>query len=102
MLVAISCPSLTIILSLVGAMCMSFLGLILPAVLDICVKYDTGYGPIKIYLISSLLLGFLGLVGAIVGTYVPIQEWVFTYTRENHTMRAIYYGVFNEKYSDDI
>ncbi|XP_014091313.3 proton-coupled amino acid transporter-like protein CG1139 isoform X1 [Bactrocera oleae] len=101
-LIAISCPSLTIILSLVGALCMSFLGLILPAILDICVKYDIGYGPIKIYLLSSLLLVILGLVGAIIGTYVSIQEWIFTYTRENHMMKTLYYGVFNEKYSDFI
>lgn len=81
---------------------MSFLGLILPAILDICVKYDIGYGPIKIYLLSSLLLVILGLVGAIIGTYVSIQEWIFTYTRENHMMKTLYYGVFNEKYSDFI
>ncbi|XP_049307026.1 proton-coupled amino acid transporter-like protein CG1139 [Bactrocera dorsalis] len=99
-LIAVSCPSLTVILSLVGALCMSFLGLILPAILDICVKYETGYGPIKIYLLTSLLVAFLGLVGAVIGTYVSIQEWIFTYTREDHMMKALYYGVFNEKYTE--
>ncbi|XP_054740052.1 proton-coupled amino acid transporter-like protein CG1139 isoform X1 [Anastrepha obliqua] len=83
-LIGIACPKLTLVLSLMGALCMSCLGLILPAILDICVKYETGYGPLKLYLLLSTLSVFIGIVGAVAGTYVAIHEWILMYTDRKH------------------
>uniref|UniRef100_A0A1A9W7L0 Amino acid transporter transmembrane domain-containing protein n=1 Tax=Glossina brevipalpis TaxID=37001 RepID=A0A1A9W7L0_9MUSC len=76
---AIVLPDLSLFLSLVGAFCLSVLGLIFPPLLQICVQYRTGYGKWKLRLIKNLFLVTFGAVGGIVGTYVSITEIVQAY-----------------------
>ncbi|XP_037938181.1 proton-coupled amino acid transporter-like protein CG1139 [Teleopsis dalmanni] len=76
---AVAIPDLSLFLSLVGAFCLSILGLIFPALLQICVQYHTGYGPWKIRLTKNLLLVAFGAFGGIIGTYVSIVEIVEAY-----------------------
>ncbi|XP_075162004.1 arcus [Haematobia irritans] len=78
---AIAIPDLSLFLSLVGSFCLSILGLIFPALLQICVQYTTGYGPWKIRLMKNILLVAFGVLGGVVGTYVSIDEIVQAYNK---------------------
>uniref|UniRef100_T1PB60 Transmembrane amino acid transporter protein n=1 Tax=Musca domestica TaxID=7370 RepID=T1PB60_MUSDO len=78
---AVAIPDLSLFLSLVGSFCLSILGLIFPALLQICVQYTTGYGPWKIRLTKNLLLVAFGALGGVVGTYVSIVEIVDAYNK---------------------
>ncbi|XP_067633686.1 proton-coupled amino acid transporter-like protein CG1139 isoform X2 [Eurosta solidaginis] len=77
--IAVALPNLTLILSLVGAFSLSFLGLIFPAMIDISIRYEEGYGPIKIYLILSIVVIVCALAGGITGSYVPIEQLIQLY-----------------------
>ncbi|EDW29622.1 GL22912 [Drosophila persimilis] len=76
---AIAIPDLSVFLSLVGSFCLSILGLIFPALLQICVQYEHGYGPLRIKLIINILLLCFGVFGGVVGTYVSILEIIAVY-----------------------
>lgn len=78
-LLAVAIPDLSLFLSLVGAFCLSILGLIFPALLDLCCRYTTTYGKWKIHLIKDVLIVCFGVVGGIIGTYVSIAEIVEAY-----------------------
>ncbi|KAH8365862.1 hypothetical protein KR093_006694, partial [Drosophila rubida] len=73
---AIAIPDLSLFLSLVGSFCLSILGLIFPALLQICVQYEQGYGPFRLKLVVNLLLLTFGFFGGIIGTYVSIVDIV--------------------------
>lgn len=78
---AVLVPDLSLFLSLVGSFCLSILGIIFPALLQICVQYRSGYGPWKIRLTKNLLLVAFGVFGGVVGTYVSIVEIVENYKK---------------------
>jgi len=75
----VAIPDLSVFLSLVGSFCLSILGLIFPALLQICVQYSEGYGPFRIKLIINVLLLCFGVFGGVVGTYVSIVDIVEVY-----------------------
>ncbi|XP_068141882.1 proton-coupled amino acid transporter-like protein CG1139 [Drosophila tropicalis] len=76
---AVAIPDLSVFLSLVGSFCLSFLGLIFPALLQISVHYDLGYGAFRYKLIINLLLLAFGIFGGAVGTYVSITDIIAVY-----------------------
>ncbi|XP_030570511.1 proton-coupled amino acid transporter-like protein CG1139 [Drosophila novamexicana] len=77
---AIAIPDLSLFLSLVGSFCLSVLGLIFPALLQICVQYETGYGPAGYRLLVNLLLLLFGIFGGVVGTYVSIVDIIKSFS----------------------
>ncbi|KAL1517835.1 hypothetical protein ABEB36_001549 [Hypothenemus hampei] len=77
---AILIPNLGGFISLVGAVCLSMLGLIFPAVIDLVTFYDEpGLGKYNWRLYKNLFLIFFGLVGFLTGTYVSIKEIIDSY-----------------------
>ncbi|XP_060519999.1 proton-coupled amino acid transporter-like protein CG1139 isoform X2 [Cylas formicarius] len=73
--VAIVVPDLGGFISLVGAVCLSMLGLIFPAIIDLVTFYeDPGLGSFNWRLYKNLALVLFGLVGFLTGTYVSIIE----------------------------
>lgn len=72
-LVAIQYPDFGLLLSLVGSFCLAQLGLILPGIVDICLRYEEDYGPGKIFLIRSMLFICMGLAGGVAGTVVTLE-----------------------------
>ncbi|XP_055910080.1 proton-coupled amino acid transporter-like protein CG1139 [Eupeodes corollae] len=78
-LCAVAIPDLSLFLSLVGAFCLSILGLIFPALLELCCRYSTTYGKWKFHLVKDLLIVCFGIIGGIIGTYVSISEIVEAY-----------------------
>ncbi|XP_016956268.1 proton-coupled amino acid transporter-like protein CG1139 [Drosophila biarmipes] len=72
-LVAIQYPDFGLLLSFVGSFCLAQLGLILPGIVDLCVRYEEGYGPGRILLFRSMLFILMGLAGGMTGTVVTLR-----------------------------
>ncbi|KAE8750912.1 hypothetical protein FOCC_FOCC002340 [Frankliniella occidentalis] len=81
--VAIAIPHLGPFISLVGAVCLSTLGLMFPAVIEIVTFWDTpgglGAGNWKVY--KNLAIIAFGILGFVTGTYVSIQEFVHEFSK---------------------
>ncbi|XP_068912540.1 proton-coupled amino acid transporter-like protein pathetic isoform X3 [Tenebrio molitor] len=72
--IAICIPVLDEFISLVGAVCLSMLGLIFPAIIELVTFYERpGLGRFNWKLYKSLFLISFGLLGFATGTYVSIQ-----------------------------
>ncbi|KAH8278192.1 hypothetical protein KR044_001548, partial [Drosophila immigrans] len=79
-LAAVAIPDLGIFLSLVGALCLSILGLMFPALLHICVLYQDGYGRLRYKLVINILLIIFGGFGGALGTFTSVDEIIDTYS----------------------
>lgn len=74
-LIAISIPNLGGFISLVGAVCLSMLGLIFPGIIDLVTFYEEpGLGRYNWRLWKNLFLICFGVIGFLTGSYVSIQE----------------------------
>uniref|UniRef100_A0A8D8V943 Proton-coupled amino acid transporter 4 n=3 Tax=Cacopsylla melanoneura TaxID=428564 RepID=A0A8D8V943_9HEMI len=88
--VAMSIPNLGPFISLVGAICLSTLGLMFPSVIELIVCWDTpGLGTLNWILWKNLFIIGFGVLGFLTGTYTSIDEMVTTWldhTPVNHTI----------------
>ncbi|KAJ8974872.1 hypothetical protein NQ317_002645 [Molorchus minor] len=66
---AISVPLLGLFISLIGAFCLSALGIAFPAIIEMCAYWPDKLGPCKWILIKDVLLIFIGIVGLCAGSY---------------------------------
>jgi len=72
--VAMLVPKLEIIISLIGALFFSILGLFIPAVVEMITYWEKGLGFLKWVLWKDVLLVLLSLFAMISGTYISIME----------------------------
>lgn len=73
--ISIAIPTIGPFISLIGAVCLSTLGLIFPSLIEIVTFYERpGFGRFNWVLIKNILLICFGIVGFFTGTYVSIQE----------------------------
>lgn len=73
--IAIVVPNLSGFISLVGAVCLSMLGMIFPAIIESLTMYEEpGFGKWSWRLYKNIFLIIFGLVGFLTGSYVSIQE----------------------------
>lgn len=76
--IAIAIPHLGPLISLVGAVCLSTLGLMFPALIEIVTFWDTpgglGAGNWKIW--KNVVVIAFGMLGFVTGTYVSLQEFI--------------------------
>lgn len=70
-LLAISIPRLGLFISLFGALCLSALGIVFPAIMELCVKWPN-FGPLKYIVWKDILLIIFGLIGLVAGTYTSL------------------------------
>ncbi|KAH8262480.1 hypothetical protein KR026_008050, partial [Drosophila bipectinata] len=74
--IAVALPNLGPFISLIGAVCLSTLGMIVPAVIELAVYHeDPGFGRFKWRLWKNSGLILFGVVGFVAGTYVSILEF---------------------------
>lgn len=74
-LVAAGIPNLGPFISLIGAVCLSTLGLIFPSVIEIVTYWERpGMGKLNWRLWKNVSLIVFGIVGFLTGTYVSILE----------------------------
>ncbi|CAG9138110.1 unnamed protein product [Plutella xylostella] len=74
--IAIAIPNLGPFISLVGAVCLSFLGLIFPSVIETVTYWDrpNGLGRFNWILWKNLFLICFGILGFLTGSYVSIMD----------------------------
>lgn len=74
---AIAIPHLGPFISLVGAVCLSTLGLMFPAVIELITFWDTpgGLGAYNWKVYKNMAVIAFGMLGFVTGTYVSIQEF---------------------------
>ncbi|EDW33353.1 GL19897 [Drosophila persimilis] len=75
-LVAVGVPNLAALTELEGAFSLSNLNLLCPALIDIFLNYDVGYGRLRWKLVRDLLLIVVGLVFGIVGCTMAMKQLV--------------------------
>lgn len=72
---AIAIPNIGPFISLIGAVCLSTLGLMFPSIIEIITFYERpGYGKFKWRLWKNILLIMFGITGFCTGTYVSLHE----------------------------
>lgn len=73
--ISVAVPTIGPFISLIGAVCLSTLGLIFPSLIEIITFYERpGFGRFNWILIKNILLIIFGVIGFFTGTYVSIQE----------------------------
>jgi len=83
--IAVALPNLGPFISLIGAVCLSTLGMIVPSVIELAVYYeDPGYGRFKWRLWKNSCLILFGIVGFLTGTYVSIREFQAEFNKSGH------------------
>lgn len=77
---AVAIPQLGLFISLFGALCLSALGLMFPAIMNACVNFPDRFGPLKAYLVKDSFIFLIGIVGMVAGTYSALAAIVRTFT----------------------
>lgn len=75
---AVAIPNLELFISLFGSLCLSFLGLVAPALIDMSVHWND-FGRFNWRLWQNGFLTIFGLAGLVTGTYTSLLEIVHTY-----------------------
>ncbi|XP_030372604.1 proton-coupled amino acid transporter-like protein CG1139 isoform X1 [Scaptodrosophila lebanonensis] len=79
--IAVALPNLGPFISLIGAVCLSTLGMIVPAIIELAVYHeDPGYGRFNWRLCKNIGLILFGIVGFVTGTYISILEFHAEFT----------------------
>lgn len=74
-IIAMAIPNLGPFITLIGAVCLSGLGLIFPAIIEIVTLWEQpGLGKCNWILIKNLFLIVFGIIVLVTGTYVSIIE----------------------------
>lgn len=74
-LIAIAIPTIGPFISLIGAVCLSTLGLMFPSIIELVTCYERpGFGRFNWVLWKNCLLIFFGVVGFVLGSYVSVLE----------------------------
>lgn len=69
-------PDLELFISLCGAIFLSSLGLLTPAIVDTVHKWERGLGFLNWILWKNIFIGFISLVALFAGSYVSIKNMV--------------------------
>lgn len=73
--ISVAVPQIGPLISLIGAVCLSTLGLVFPSVIEIVTYYERpGFGRFNWILWKNCLLITFGVIGFFTGTYVSILE----------------------------
>jgi proton-coupled amino acid transporter len=79
-IVAVAVPTISPFMSLIGALCFSMLGLIMPAIIEVVTFWDGGLGPHRWRLWKNVVIGVFGVIAMVFGSYTSIVEIVKLYT----------------------
>ncbi|XP_046413504.1 proton-coupled amino acid transporter-like protein pathetic [Neodiprion fabricii] len=73
-LVAVAVPKIMPFVGLIGALCFSILGLIMPPIVELIVRWDEGFGRGYWLIVKTILVASFGLVVLLFGTYTAILD----------------------------
>lgn len=81
--IAAAIPNLGPFISLIGAVCLSTLGLIFPSLIELVVLWESGLGRYNWILWKNIALMLFGVLGFVTGSYVSIQEIIAEYSSQH-------------------
>ncbi|XKL65978.1 hypothetical protein PGB90_009398 [Kerria lacca] len=73
-LLAIAIPYLNLFISLIGALCLSMLGITFPALIEICILYPNNFGKLNYILLKNVILIIIGIFAGVLGTVLAITD----------------------------
>ncbi|XP_049945298.1 proton-coupled amino acid transporter-like protein pathetic [Schistocerca serialis cubense] len=79
---AVAVPTIGPFMSLIGALCMSVLGIMVPALIEVVTFWDSGLGRFKWLLWKNVLVCVFGLMALMFGTYTSIEEIILVYSSD--------------------
>lgn len=71
-LLAVAIPYLNLFISLIGALCLSMLGIAFPALIEICLRYPDKFGRMYYILVRDVVLVIVGILAGGLGTFLAI------------------------------
>ncbi|XP_054276149.1 proton-coupled amino acid transporter-like protein CG1139 [Macrosteles quadrilineatus] len=79
---ALVIPMLDLFISLIGALCLSTLGILFPPLIEICVLYSQN--KLKFFnLTRNILVVIIGLMGLLIGTYLSVADIISRFLGES-------------------
>ncbi|XP_054276883.1 proton-coupled amino acid transporter-like protein CG1139 isoform X2 [Macrosteles quadrilineatus] len=75
---ALTIPQIDIVISLIGALCISCLGMIFPFTLELVTRYPNDFGRWNWILIKDIILILLGFGILVIGTYTSLYTFLFS------------------------
>lgn len=69
---AAAIPYIGLFISLVGALCISVLGIVCPALMEICILYQDKLTPLTV--VKNVFFIVVGIVGLLIGTYTSGRD----------------------------
>jgi len=79
-ILAVAVPTISPFISLIGALCFSVLGLVVPAFIEVITFWDNGLGPYRWRLWKNVIVGSFGMMALTFGSYTSIKEIASLYT----------------------
>jgi proton-coupled amino acid transporter len=92
---AVAVPTISPFISLIGALCFSILGLIVPAFIEVITFWDHGLGPWRWRLWKNVIVSIFGFMALVFGSYTSIKEIAKLYTDTPESLSA--YSVNNTR-----
>ncbi|KAK4887000.1 hypothetical protein RN001_003271 [Aquatica leii] len=80
--IAVAVPNLEPIISLVGSICFSTLGLLVPAIVDTVLYWEEGLGCLKWRLIQNIFLAAFSIFALVSGTVTSIESLINSFNKE--------------------
>ena len=87
-LLAVAVPTIGPFIALIGALCFSFLGLIIPLLIEIVTYWDVGFGPCNWVIIKNIFLFIFGVLALIFGSYTSIVDIVKLYVPQDEVLNG--------------
>lgn len=79
-LLAVVVPTIGPFLGLIGALCFSVLGLIIPVFIEIVTFWDIGFGPCYWLIWKNVLVLIFGVLALIFGSYTSVLDIIAVYS----------------------
>ncbi|KAK9499308.1 hypothetical protein O3M35_002361 [Rhynocoris fuscipes] len=83
---AVAVPQIGPFLGLIGALCFSLLGIVIPALIETVTYWEKGFGPFNWIAWKNLFLVIFGLLALTFGSYTSIVDIISEYTGQPETM----------------
>uniref|UniRef100_A0A1B6DLW5 Amino acid transporter transmembrane domain-containing protein n=1 Tax=Clastoptera arizonana TaxID=38151 RepID=A0A1B6DLW5_9HEMI len=88
-LLAVAVPTIGPFLGLIGALCFSILGLIIPVFIEIVTFWDIGFGPCNWLIWKNILVLIFGVMALIFGSYTSILDIIEMYSPKDDILTAL-------------
>ncbi|XP_075972587.1 proton-coupled amino acid transporter-like protein pathetic [Anticarsia gemmatalis] len=82
--IAAAFPNLELVISFVGAVFFSTLGLLIPVVIDTVHRWEDGFGFCGYHMIKNIIIGLISLIALFSGAYVSIEGMIQDFGGSSH------------------